>query len=159
MAMARQTFSPLLNDGANTEDNITISTGYVDVEGTDFLNATYNGATNETINVTITDFDSLDALTIVNSGMTAINYSVGLKGTFLYDNTWQINIFLSGVTEWNSVKHAILNYSNGGEMSTTTLDKATLLTRSSSSISTEDTTPSSLITGTSGADNIINSYN
>ncbi|MBR5914102.1 MAG: hypothetical protein IKZ58_07065, partial [Selenomonadaceae bacterium] len=139
----------------NTEDNFTISTGYVGVEGTDFLDAEYNGSTKETINTTITGFDSLDALTVVNSGMTALNHSVNSNGTYLYDNTGQVNIFLSGVTNWNSVKRTVLNYSNGGELSTTTLDKATVLTGTSSSVPS-DTTPSGLIKGTRNADNITN---
>ena len=150
--------------GENTEDNITISTGYVGVEGTEFLDSEFNGATNETINVTITDLDSLDALTIINSGMTAINHSVTSNGTYLYDNTGQIKIYLPNVTDWNSIRRTSLSYSNGGELSTTTLDRATVLAGTSGEIPQQtvpadttpaDTAPSNLINGTSGADSIV----
>ena len=148
-----------LTGGANTEDNFTISTGYVGVEGTDFLDAEFNGATNETINTTITDLDSLDALTVINSGMTAIYHSVGSAGTYLFDNTGQINIYLKGVTDWNSIKRTQLTYSNDSEnFSTTTLDKATLLPGTSGEIP-QDTQPASSleVIGTKKAEELNNS--
>ena len=116
-----------LTGGGNNDDYV-VSTGLVGVSG-DYVGSTaYNPYTADTVNVAITDFDSLDTLYIRDYGMTAIGHTVTSDGVLLVDDTGRINILFSGQRDWNAVKNALVTYDDAqGNIGTLTLEQAATL--------------------------------
>ena len=90
--------------GGGNNDNYILTTGFVGVKGENFLNANYNSANNDTINVAITDLDSLDTIFVRNKNMTYLRHDVAAEGITIKDNTGRVNIFLPDQRDWDAVK-------------------------------------------------------
>ena len=89
--------------GGGNNDNYTISSGLVGVEGLNVNSASYKTGDKDTINVAITDLDSLDSLYIRNKGMTALKHDVAAEGITISDDTGRIKIFLLNQRDWDEI--------------------------------------------------------
>ena len=111
--------------GGGNNDNYNLTTGFVGVKGENFLNAPYNSTTNDTINVAITDLDSLDTIFVRNKNMIYLRHDVAAEGIYIKDNTGRVNIFLPNQRDWNAVKDTKLTYEDmNGNKGTLTLEQA-----------------------------------
>lgn len=111
--------------GGGNNDLFVFSTGLTSVSAENVASAGYNPYTSERIVALITDFDAFDSLYIRDYGITAIGHSVTSGGTWLYDNTGRINIFLENQTDWDAIKNATVTYDNAqGNIGTVTLEQA-----------------------------------
>lgn len=114
--------------GGGNNDYYVFSTGLASVSAESVASAGYNPYTRERIVALITDFDAFDGLYIRDYGINAINHSVTSDGTWLYDDTGRVNIFLDRQTNWDAVKNASVTYDDvQGNIGTLTLDQATNL--------------------------------
>lgn len=111
--------------GGGNNDNYIFSSGLAGVTGDKVLTANYNSSNNDTLNVTITDLDSLDSIYIRNKGMTAITHDVAAEGIYIKDDTGRINLFLSNQRDWDAVKNTNVTFEDmNGNVGTVTLEKA-----------------------------------
>ena len=111
--------------GGGNNDSYIFSTGLSSVKATDVLTANYNSSNNDTLNVTITDLDSLDSIYIRNKDMTSINHDIAAEGMYINDNTGRINFFLPNQRDWDAVKNTTITFEDmKGNTGTLTLEQA-----------------------------------
>lgn len=111
--------------GGGNNDEYVLTTGFVGVKGENFLNAWYNSANNDTINVAITDLDSLDTIFVRNKNMVYLRHDVAAEGIYIKDNTGRVNIFLPNQRDWNVVKDTKVTFEDmNGNKGTLTLEQA-----------------------------------
>lgn len=114
--------------GGGNNDAYIFSTGLPSVAGTAVGATAYNPYSADTVNVAITDFDSLDTIYLRSYGLTAINHAVGTDGIVIADDTGRVNIKLSGQLNWDAVKYARITYDDAqGNVGTVTLEQAVAL--------------------------------
>lgn len=114
--------------GGGNNDAYIFSTGLPSVAGTAVGATAYNPYSADTVNVAITDFDSLDTIYLRSYALTAINHAVGTDGIVIADDTGRVNIKLSGQLNWDAVKYARITYDDAqGNVGTVTLEQAVAL--------------------------------
>ena len=110
--------------GGGNNDTYIFTTGRVGAEGQNVNKSSYNKSNNDTINVAVTDLDSLDTIKIYNDGTTKLGHDVSAAGITIQDNTGRINIFLPGQHDWDAIKGTKVYYNDQNRNSgTTTLAK------------------------------------
>ena len=111
--------------GGGNNDFYVLSTGLVSITGDNVLTTNYNSSYNDTLNVTITDFDSLDSIYIRDKNMTGLTHNITSEGIYIRDNTGRVNIFLPNQNDWDAIKGAQFSYDDmNANVGTLTLEQA-----------------------------------